>query len=94
MKKVKNILIDIHNRVSLIGISVVSTLIFGLLLFVGDYGLLTTIFYSLIVFFLLVGLKYSESIIEEKHRKKIEEKYDDDPDWSKYKELKKKFNGA
>lgn len=92
MKKIKNLVKDIHKRVHLISLSILSGLIFIALLLMKDIGIIFCILITLGIFVLIVSLKYSESINDENFRASLEKKYGDDTDWKKYKELKKKFN--
>ena len=91
----KKIWKEIKNRVPFVGISIASILIFCLIYFVDDsHDLGFSLWASSTVFVLLGAVKYFESVGDEKNKKWLDERYADDPDWAKYKELKKKFNGA
>ena len=47
--------------------------------------------FGLIFFILFTGLAYVNHVQDEKQAKYNDNRYGDDPDWKKYKKLKKKF---
>ena len=50
------------------------------------------IIFGIIFFILITSLGYMNNVQEEKYAKILDDKHKDDPDWAKYKILKRKFN--
>ena len=91
MKKIWN---KINRRVNLkwyIGISTVVAIFVSL---TDNYNWWEAAIFGFIFFILISCLAYVQHVQDEKHAKYIEDRYSDDPEWTKYKQLKKKFKNS
>lgn len=86
-----NYLKDFKIRVNYKAYAIISIILGFMFHLVEDYSLISTVIFSSIFFLLIAGLSWTKSYEIENDKKREEERFGDDPDWEKFKELKKKF---
>ena len=74
-----------------VGISTVMAVLFS---WTEQFNWWESAVYGLIFFTLITSLAFVNNIQEEKRVKFLDDRHKDDPEWKKYKELKKKFNNS
>ena len=78
-----------------IGASMITVISIGVGCFTAnEHGVIWGIFAAMITFLVFVWKIHVDDAETKRKRAFVEHKYGNDPEWDKYKELKKKFNGA
>ena len=88
----KKIWKEINRRVYVYWYMGLSTLLAIGVSFDDNFNWWEAAIFGLIFFTLFTGLAYMNHVQEEKQAKYNDERFADDVDWKKYKDLKKKFN--
>ena len=88
----KKIWKEINRRVYLKWYAGISIVIAILISFNDSYNWWGSVIFGLIFFILFTALAYVNHVQDEKQVKYNDNRFGDDPDWKKYKELKKKFS--
>ena len=77
------------------GVSFIIVLSIGIgYIITNEYGIIWGILTTIGIFSFFIWKIHVNDAETKRRREFVEHKYGNDPDWTKYKELKKKFNGA
>lgn len=90
----KKIWKKINRRVNIKWYAGISIILSIILSSTKDYNWWESAIFGLIFFILFVGIAYVNHVQEEKQVKYNENRFGSDPEWKKYKELKKKFRNS
>lgn len=88
----KKIWKEINKRVNIKWYAGISIVLSILVSFDDGFNWWESAIFGLIFFILFTALAYVNHVQDEKEAKYNDNKFADDPDWKKYKHLKKKFN--
>ena len=92
MKKIIKFYRDVLKGLHIIGILIFSTISLGMGYIMYDgYGIIAGILTTIGIFTVFVWKIHIDDADVKRRKKFLEDKYGDDPDWAKYKELSKKF---